>query len=97
MAIVGSVRVGWVLHNIAAGLFLSVLAAISLLYPVRVIGMKRAKVPIRSLAEVERHHIEETLWRLDGHIGKAAEALGIDRKTLRLKLRQYSGSGNAMG
>ena len=52
---------------------------------------------VRSLAEVERHHIEETLWRLDGHIGKAAEALGIDRKTLRLKLRQYSGSRNATG
>ena len=46
---------------------------------------------IRSLAEVEQQHIEQTLQRLGGHIGKAAEALGIDRKTLRLKVRQYSG------
>ncbi len=46
---------------------------------------------IRSLAEVEREHIEQTLAKLDGQIGKAAESLGIDRKTLRLKLRQYRG------
>ncbi len=46
---------------------------------------------IRSLAEVEREHIEQTLAKLDGQLGKAAESLGIDRKTLRLKLRQYRG------
>lgn len=44
---------------------------------------------VRTLAEVEREHIEQTLHRMDGQIGKAAEALGIDRKTLRLKLKQY--------
>jgi DNA-binding NtrC family response regulator len=41
------------------------------------------------LAEVERRHIQKTLNRLGGHLSRTAEALGIDRKTLRLKIRKY--------
>jgi len=43
----------------------------------------------KSLTDVEKEHIIRTLEALHGHIGKASEALGIDRKTLRLKLRKY--------
>lgn len=43
----------------------------------------------KSLTDVEKEHIIRTLEALNGHIGKASEALGIDRKTLRLKLRKY--------
>jgi len=44
---------------------------------------------VRSLADTEKNHIAKTLKVFDGHKGKAAEALGIDRKTLRIKLRTY--------
>jgi len=47
----------------------------------------------KSLAEVERAHIESTLQRLDGNITKAAVALGIDRRTLQRKLRSYGIEG----
>jgi two-component system, NtrC family, response regulator AtoC len=39
-----------------------------------------------TLAELERQYIEEVLARHDGHRGQAAEALGIDPKTLYNKL-----------
>lgn len=42
-----------------------------------------------SLAEVERRHIMDTLKRLGGRRSETAEALGIDRKTLRNKIRKY--------
>ena len=42
------------------------------------------------LVDVEREHIANTLKLFNGHKGKTAEALGIDRKTLRSKLRRYS-------
>ncbi len=41
------------------------------------------------LVDVEREHIAKTLKMFDGHKGKTAERLGIDRKTLRLKLKKY--------
>ncbi len=41
------------------------------------------------LAEVERRHILRTLKLVGGHKTRAAKALGIDRKTLRLKLKKY--------
>jgi transcriptional regulator with GAF, ATPase, and Fis domain len=44
---------------------------------------------VKSLAEAEREHIVRTLKMFEEHIGKASEVLGIDRKTLRLKLRKY--------
>jgi DNA-binding NtrC family response regulator len=44
----------------------------------------------RTLAEVEAEHIRNVLIALDGNKTKAAELLGIDRKTLREKLKRYS-------
>jgi len=43
----------------------------------------------KRLVDVEKEHITKTLRTFDGHKGKTAEALGIDRKTLRMKLRTY--------
>jgi DNA-binding NtrC family response regulator len=43
----------------------------------------------RRLADVEKEHIAKTLKMLNGHKGKTAKQLGIDRKTLRSKLRKY--------
>ena len=44
----------------------------------------------RTLAEVEAEHIRNVLTALDGNKTKAAALLGIDRKTLREKLKRYS-------
>jgi len=44
----------------------------------------------RRLADVEKEHIARTLKMFDGHKGKTAKCLGIDRKTLRSKLRRYA-------
>jgi len=44
---------------------------------------------VKSLSEAEREHIIKALRLFDGHIGKTSEALGIDRKTLRSKLKKY--------
>jgi len=41
------------------------------------------------LADVERQHITRVLDELDGNITKAAQALGIDRRTLQRKLRSW--------
>jgi two-component system response regulator AtoC len=52
-------------------------------------------VPIsgdRSLAELERVHIEEVLSRCDGNVTRAATALGIDRRTLQRKLKGLKAS-----
>jgi len=43
----------------------------------------------RRLADVEKEHIARTLKMLGGHKDKTAKWLGIDRKTLRSKLRRY--------
>jgi DNA-binding NtrC family response regulator len=43
-----------------------------------------------SLKDLERDHILQTLQRFDGHKSETARALGIDRKTLREKLRRYN-------
>jgi two-component system response regulator HydG len=42
----------------------------------------------RRLADVEKEHIVRTLKMFGGHKGKTAKYLGIDRKTLRSKLRR---------
>ena len=42
----------------------------------------------RSLAEVEREHIQNVLDSVGGNKSRAADILGIDRKTLRQKLRE---------
>jgi transcriptional regulator of acetoin/glycerol metabolism len=44
---------------------------------------------VRSLADVEREHIIKTLEKLKGRIDEASEALGVDRETLSVKLREY--------
>ena len=44
----------------------------------------------RTLSEVEIEHIRNVLTALDGNKTKAAEILGVDRKTLREKLKRYS-------
>ena len=41
------------------------------------------------LVDVEKEHIAKTLKMLNGHRGKTAERLGIDRKTLRSKLKKH--------
>ena len=40
--------------------------------------------------DLERDHIIHTLQRFDGHKSETARALGIDRKTLREKLKRYN-------
>ena len=41
------------------------------------------------LVDIEKEHIAKTLKMFNGHKGKTAEWLGIDRKTLRSKLRKH--------
>jgi DNA-binding NtrC family response regulator len=57
-------------------------------------GRERSSAPPgdRSLAELERAHIEEVLDRMEGNVTRAATALGIDRRTLQRKLRGFQGS-----
>lgn len=42
-----------------------------------------------TLVDVEREHIEKVLHHFNFQIGKTAQFLGIDRKTLRTKIRTY--------
>lgn len=51
--------------------------------------------PNRSLAEVEAEHIRNVLSSVDGNRTRAAEILGIDRKTLREKLKRIEADGPA--
>lgn len=44
---------------------------------------------IKTLSEMEKEHIIRTLHLLQGNKSKAAESLGIDRKTLRAKMKKY--------
>jgi len=41
------------------------------------------------LIDIEKEHIAKTLKMFNGHRGKTADWLGIDRKTLRSKLKKY--------
>jgi len=45
--------------------------------------------PLRTLEEVERLHIRDTLVQVDGNVSKAAEVLAIDRRTLQRKMARY--------
>jgi len=58
---------------------------------------KNTKVPVMdshsgrmTLVDVEKEHIERALRHFDFQIGKTAKFLGIDRKTLRTKIRNYN-------
>jgi len=45
------------------------------------------------LVDVEREHIEKALHHFNFHMNKTAKFLGIDRKTLRSKIRSYGITG----
>ena len=56
----------------------------------------KAKAPVvdpfsgkMTLVDVERDHIEKALRHFNYQINKTARFLGIDRKTLRTKIRTY--------
>ncbi|MDX1630731.1 MAG: sigma-54 dependent transcriptional regulator [Thermoanaerobaculia bacterium] len=49
--------------------------------------------PPRTMDEIERQAIVETLERTDGHRAKAAEILDIGLRTLQRKLKQYKEQG----
>jgi DNA-binding NtrC family response regulator len=49
----------------------------------------------RTLAEVEVEHVRNVLASVDGNKTRAAEVLGIDRKTLREKLKSISDRGDS--
>jgi len=45
---------------------------------------------IKTLAEVEKEHIEKILKKVDWNRSKAAELLGITRKTVQAKIKKYN-------
>ncbi|HEV3051203.1 MAG TPA: helix-turn-helix domain-containing protein, partial [Longimicrobium sp.] len=49
----------------------------------------RDEPSILTLEEVERRHIERTLFLLGGNRTAAADRLGISRSTLHTKIQQY--------
>jgi DNA-binding NtrC family response regulator len=57
--------------------------------PMRAPGDASAPADDRSLAALERLHIERMLEELDGNVTQTAKALGIDRATLYNKLKRY--------
>ncbi|UCG57573.1 MAG: sigma-54-dependent Fis family transcriptional regulator [Phycisphaerales bacterium] len=68
-----------------------VIGPTDLLYygPMRAKPAGPSSCEVRRLEEVERDHIEKALAMFNGHRGRTAEALGIDRKTLRTKLKRH--------
>ena len=57
--------------------------------PMRAPGEATTPADDRSLAALERVHIERMLDELDGNVTQTAKALGIDRATLYNKLKRY--------
>ncbi len=51
--------------------------------------IQSADGPVRTMAEIERQAILETLDLLGGHRAKTAKALGIGLRTLQRKLKEY--------
>jgi len=47
----------------------------------------------RTMADIERQAILETLDRTGGHRAKAADILGIGLRTLQRKLKEYKDDG----
>jgi DNA-binding NtrC family response regulator len=60
-------------------------------------SMAAASGPTRSLAEMEAIHIRNVMVAVGGNKSRAAEILGINRKTLRQKLRQTGLSESQSG
>ena len=44
---------------------------------------------VKRLVDMEKEYIIKALHKFNGHKGNTAESLGIDRKTLRLKMKAY--------
>ena len=59
-----------------------------LVYSNTVLSQMVTSEPIR-LEEMEREHIVKVLARVDGNKTQAAQLLGINRKTLRIKIKKY--------
>ena len=59
-----------------------------LVYSNTVLSSVLAREPLR-LEEMERLHIMKILQRTEGNKSQAARLLGIDRKTLRIKIKKY--------
>ena len=59
-----------------------------LVYSNTVLSSVLSREPLR-LEEMERRHIIEVLRRTQGNRTQAAQLLGIDRKTLRTKIKKY--------
>jgi hypothetical protein len=53
------------------------------------VAVAEAEAPIRSLGEIEKKAILDTLVATEGNRTKAAELLGISIRTLRNKLNEY--------
>jgi DNA-binding NtrC family response regulator len=49
-----------------------------------------------SMERLEKEYILEVLQQTEGHRGRAAEILGIDRRTLYRKLKQYASEGDGV-
>jgi DNA-binding NtrC family response regulator len=55
--------------------------------------LERARVEKWDLGRLEREYILDVLESCHGHRGHAAEVLGIDRRTLYRKLKEYQQQG----
>jgi len=60
-------------------------------------GAELAYPPTLSLREVEARHIRRVLEHTKGHMGEAAEILGIHRNTMTVKVREYEIDVDALG
>jgi two-component system response regulator HydG len=59
-----------------------------------VLAASRDPDELVTLEEMERRYVLEVLGACGGHRARAAEVLGIDRKTLYARLKQYGVSGS---
>ena len=64
------------------------IASKDLVYSDTVLSPMVTREPVR-LEEMERQHIMKVLTSVKGNKTRAAQLLGIDRKTLRIKLEKY--------
>jgi len=54
------------------------------------VSLRGARSAGARLEDIEKEHIKRTLATFNRHKAKTADALGIDRKTLRNKMRRYN-------
>ena len=60
----------------------------------RLAGAGGGRVEPRTMADIERQAILETLARTGGHRARAADVLGIGLRTLQRKLKEYKDEGH---